>query len=41
MINGIFATKSLAKNGELSRDVPMVTHVDHNEHDVDVSLADL
>jgi succinyl-CoA:acetate CoA-transferase len=42
----IFVTKSLAKNGALSRIVPMVTHVDHNEHDVDViateiGLADL
>jgi succinyl-CoA:acetate CoA-transferase len=42
----IFVTKSLAKNGALSRVVPMVTHVDHNEHDVDViateiGLADL
>lgn len=42
----IFVTKSLAKNGSLSRVVPMVTHVDHNEHDVDViateiGLADL
>ena len=43
---GIFVTKSLAKNGALSRIVPMVPHVDHNEHDVDViateiGLADL
>ncbi len=43
---GIFVTKSLAKDGALSRIVPMVTHVDHNEHDVDVivtenGLADL
>ncbi|WP_414474174.1 acetyl-CoA hydrolase/transferase family protein [Microvirga sp. M2] len=42
----IFVTKSLAKKGALSRIVPMVTHVDHNEHDVDViateiGLADL
>lgn len=42
----IFATKSLAKGGAISSIVPMVTHVDHNEHDVDilvteVGLADL
>lgn len=43
---GIFVAKSLAKKGALSRVVPMVTHVDHNEHGVDViateiGLADL
>jgi hypothetical protein len=42
----VFVTKSLAKNGNISSVVPMVTHVDHNEHDVDlivteVGLADL
>lgn len=42
----IFVTKSLAKAGALSRVVPMVAHVDHSEHDVDVlvteqGLADL
>lgn len=42
----IFATKSVAKNGELSSLVPMVSHVDHTEHDVDIlvteqGLADL
>jgi succinyl-CoA:acetate CoA-transferase len=42
----IFVTKSLAKNGDISSIVPMVTHVDHTEHDVDilvteVGLADL
>jgi succinyl-CoA:acetate CoA-transferase len=42
----VFVTKSLAKNGNISSIVPMVTHVDHNEHDVDlivteVGLADL
>lgn len=42
----IFATKSLAKNGAISSIVPMASHVDHNEHDVDilvteVGLADL
>ncbi|HET8869737.1 MAG TPA: acetyl-CoA hydrolase/transferase family protein [Aquabacterium sp.] len=42
----VFVTKSLAKNGDISSIVPMVTHVDHTEHDVDVivtehGLADL
>ncbi|MGZ5199123.1 MAG: acetyl-CoA hydrolase/transferase family protein [Telluria sp.] len=42
----IFATKSVAKGGRISSIVPMVTHVDHTEHDVDiivteVGLADL
>jgi succinyl-CoA:acetate CoA-transferase len=42
----VFATKSVAKGGKVSSIVPMVTHVDHNEHDVDiivteVGLADL
>ncbi|TWH64886.1 succinyl-CoA:acetate CoA-transferase [Azomonas agilis] len=43
---GIFVTKSLAKDGAISSVVPMVGHVDHTEHDVDVvvteqGLADL
>ncbi|SDU45206.1 acetyl-CoA hydrolase/succinyl-CoA:acetate CoA-transferase [Stappia sp. ES.058] len=42
----IFVTKSLAKNGAVTSVVPMVSHVDHTEHDVDVlvteqGLADL
>lgn len=42
----IFVTKSVAKNGSISSVVPMASHVDHNEHDVDVlvteqGLADL
>lgn len=42
----IFVTKSVAKNGAISSIVPMVTHVDHTEHDVDIvatewGLADL
>lgn len=42
----IFVTKSLAKDGAISSIVPMVSHVDHTEHDVDilvteVGLADL
>lgn len=42
----IFVTKSLAKGGAISSVVPMVSHVDHTEHDVDIlvtecGLADL
>ncbi|MEL0640442.1 acetyl-CoA hydrolase/transferase family protein [Pseudoalteromonas aliena] len=42
----IFVTKSIAKNGDISSVVPMASHVDHNEHDVDIlvteqGLADL
>ena len=42
----VFATKSVAKGGNISSIVPMVSHVDHTEHDVDivvteVGLADL
>jgi succinyl-CoA:acetate CoA-transferase len=37
----IFVTKSLAKNGAISSVVPMVTHVDHNEHDVDVLITEV
>jgi len=41
-----FVTPSTAKGGAISAIVPMVSHVDHNEHDVDVivteqGLADL
>ncbi|MDK3019958.1 acetyl-CoA hydrolase/transferase family protein [Pseudodonghicola flavimaris] len=42
----IFVTKATAKDGLISSVVPMVSHVDHNEHDVDIlatefGLADL
>lgn len=42
----IFVTKSVAKGGSISSVVPMVSHVDHCEHDVDIlvteqGLADL
>lgn len=42
----IFSTPSIAKNGKVSAIVPMVSHVDHPEHDVHVivteqGLADL
>ena len=33
-------TNSVAKNGRLSSIVPMVTHVDHCEHDVDVIVTE-
>jgi succinyl-CoA:acetate CoA-transferase len=36
----IFVTKSLAKDGAISSVVPMVTHVDHTEHDVDVVVTE-
>ncbi|WP_349032192.1 acetyl-CoA hydrolase/transferase family protein [Acinetobacter sp. 3657] len=42
----IFVTKSIAKGGDISSVVPMASHVDHCEHDVDIlvteqGLADL
>lgn len=42
----VFVTKSIAKEGAISSLVPMVSHVDHTEHDVDIlvteqGLADL
>lgn len=42
----VFVTKSQAKAGAISSVVPMVSHVDHTEHDVDIlvteaGLADL
>ncbi|WP_439272753.1 acetyl-CoA hydrolase/transferase family protein [Pseudochrobactrum sp. HB0163] len=42
----VFVTKSVAKGGTISSVVPMVPHVDHTEHDVDIlvtehGLADL
>lgn len=42
----IFVTKSTAKNGAISRVVPMVSHVDHIQQDIDIlvteqGLADL
>lgn len=42
----VFVTKSVAKGGRISSVVPMVSHVDHTEHDVDIlvteyGLADL
>ncbi|MEB0133862.1 acetyl-CoA hydrolase/transferase family protein [Actimicrobium sp. CCC2.4] len=37
----VFATKSLAKGGRISSIVPMVSHVDHNEHDVDILVTEI
>ncbi|MBR0208326.1 MAG: succinate CoA transferase [Oscillospiraceae bacterium] len=36
----IFMTPSVAKGGKISCIVPMVTHVDHSEHDVDVLVTE-
>jgi succinyl-CoA:acetate CoA-transferase len=37
----IFATKATAKGGRVSSIVPMVSHVDHTEHDVDIIVTEL
>lgn len=36
----IFTTESIAKNGAISSIVPMVSHVDHTEHDVNVIITE-
>ncbi|MCK5779955.1 MAG: acetyl-CoA hydrolase/transferase family protein [Psychrilyobacter sp.] len=36
----IFSTSSIAKNGKISSIVPMVSHVDHTEHDTMVIVTD-
>ncbi len=36
----LFMTPSTAKNGDISSIVPMVTHVDHNEHSVGVIITE-
>lgn len=36
----IFTTVSIAKNGDISSIVPMVSHVDHTEHDVDIIVTE-
>lgn len=36
----IYMTPSVAKNGDISAIVPMVTHVDHNEHSVQVMVTE-
>ena len=37
---GIIALPSTAKGGEISRIVPMVTHVDHTEHDFSIIITE-
>ena len=36
----IFYTPSIAKNGAISSIVPMCSHIDHTEHDVDVIITE-
>jgi len=36
----IFTTQSVIKNGDISCIVPMVSHCDHTEHDVDVIITE-
>lgn len=36
----IFVTPSIAKNGKISCIVPMVSHLDHPEHDVDIIITE-
>jgi succinyl-CoA:acetate CoA-transferase len=36
----IFFTNSVAKNGDISSVVPMCSHFDHTEHDVDVFISE-
>jgi succinyl-CoA:acetate CoA-transferase len=36
----IFTTPSVVKNGDISSIVPMVSHADHTEHDVDVVITE-
>lgn len=37
----IFVTKSVAKGGNISSVVPMASHVDHCEHDVDILVTEI
>lgn len=37
----IFVTKSTAKSGAISSIVPFASHVDHNEHDVDILVTEM
>ena len=37
----VFVTKSIAKDGKISSVVPMVSHVDHTEHDVDILITEI
>jgi len=36
----IFTTVSIAKDGDISSIVPMVSHVDHTEHDIDIIVTE-
>lgn len=36
----VFVTKSIAKDGAISSVVPMASHVDHNEHDIDILVTE-
>ena len=36
----IFYTPSVAKNGDISSVVPMCSHIDHTEHDVDIIITE-
>ncbi len=36
----VFVTPSIAKGGKISCIVPMVSHVDHTEHDVDIVITE-
>ncbi|MDT8902295.1 acetyl-CoA hydrolase/transferase family protein [Anaeroselena agilis] len=36
----IFFTNSVAKNGDISSIVPMCSHIDHTEHDIDVIITE-
>ncbi|HTN60395.1 MAG TPA: acetyl-CoA hydrolase/transferase C-terminal domain-containing protein, partial [Devosia sp.] len=37
----IFVARSLARDGHVSSVVPMVSHVDHTEHDVDILVTEI
>ncbi|UYQ95362.1 succinate CoA transferase [Chitinophaga horti] len=37
----IFVTQAASKNDTISHVLPMVSHVDHNEHDVDILVTDV
>ena len=37
----VFVTKSTAKDGRISSVVPMVSHVDHTEHDTDILVTEI
>jgi succinyl-CoA:acetate CoA-transferase len=37
----IFVTQAASKNNQISHVLPMVSHVDHTEHDVDILVTDI